>query len=164
MTPKTIHRHLFTLNFSEAIPEQEYCTVPFLLPLLDGTAAMLVASLAEAATSSFLDHISLQNRLHPGISSSAFLRISQFIQGLFFLFLRFSHTGKFQPKNSCLESEEAENLPAHLILVLPAPTPGYKNRYLFSPCFPGCGHGQGNPAYTHEIFYMNFVFLTFFSN
>lgn len=107
MTPKTTHRHLFTLNFSEAIPEQEYCTVPFLLPLLDGTAVMLVASLAEAATSSFLDHISLQNRLHPGISSSAFLRISQFIQGLFFLFLRFSHTGKFQPKNSCLESEEA---------------------------------------------------------
>ncbi|RMC05125.1 hypothetical protein DUI87_18307 [Hirundo rustica rustica] len=80
------------------------------------------------------------------------------------LIQRFSHTENFQPKNSCLESKEAENLPAHLILVLPAPMPGYKNRHLFSLCFPSCGHGQGNPAHTHEIFYMNFVFLTYFSN
>lgn len=85
--------------------------------------------------------------------------------GFFWVFfLRFSHTGKFQPKNSCLEPEEAENLPAHLILVLPAPTPEYKYRHLFSPCFPSCGQGQGNPAHTQDIFYMNFVFLTFFSN
>lgn len=158
-----IHRHLFKLNFSRPSPEQESCTVIFQLALLAGAAVVLVASAAGAATSFLLGHISLQNGLPVGISSSAFVRIASH-NVVRVSFLRVSRIGKFWPRNSCLAPEEAENLPAHLTRVLPAPSPGYKDEHLFSPCFPSCGHGQGNPASTHEIFYMNFVFLTFSSN
>lgn len=101
---------------------------------------MLVASIAGAATSFLLGHVSLQNGLHAGIRPSAFLRIRSHIQGLFFS--RVSYIGKLWPKSSCLEPEEAENLPAYLIHVLPAPFPGYKDEHYSALAFQAVAIGR----------------------
>lgn len=58
------------------------------------------------------------------------------------LFSRVSYIGNLWPKSSCLEPEEAENLPAHLIHVLPAPFPGYKDEHYSALAFQAVAMGR----------------------